>query len=514
MTEAASDGDVVCRESLIEVIDQTQGEVEDHDGVDTGHTYPQYRQASTPASPARCRNIAIMAVDPKEEIAGAGRGRPAPLRMTEAGTHLTGSRHSQSRVRHSRQRSAHRSASPRRVLGSPPPKHTPPLEDEWSSASRGRGQGQRSCSQSPRPVSPAARSGHSSPPLRRVSTPLYVIGPGDSDQRPVTPVPGMARPVLVKMATITSPPVINRSVSPDPVSITRSLDDTKCDYSSLDLGAADRGGDMAEEEVRDTVRLQKLFRKLQRQVHSPEHQVECLESLLQIADRRNRLQTGRRSFAEPSLRRHEVPFADSSNRRVTLGRIGRSETLAIPDCHDPTPDGRRSSKRRRLSGGSFRITPENLSNTSSGYGMDIKIEFESPNTPILERPTTLPEVNSRPASRVMKSFSMDEGEIERQKRKTATAIVTSGALTFMILAAALVTASFLMSPVIEDVFVHRKMNQSEDVLPENSTSITTNPYPFPLDDISSVHQSPLYDILNSPTRPGKLSLVLRANLTT
>lgn len=99
----------------------------------------------------------------------------------------------------------------------------------------------------------------------------------------------MARPVLVKMATITSP-VINRlenmirkclyklenmfrSVSPDPVSITRSLDDTKCDYSSLDLGAAERGGDMAEEEVRDTVRLQKLFRKLQRQVHSPEHQV-------------------------------------------------------------------------------------------------------------------------------------------------------------------------------------------------------------------------------------------------
>ena len=45
-----------------------------------------------------------------------------------------------------------------------------------------------------------------------------------------------------------------------------------------------------------------------------------------------------------------------------------------------------------------------------------------------------------------------KGDIERQKRKKATAIVTSGALTFMILAAALVTASFLMSPVIEDVF--------------------------------------------------------------
>ena len=52
----------------------------------------------------------------------------------------------------------------------------------------------------------------------------------------------------------------------------------------------------------------------------------------------------------------------------------------------------------------------------------------------------------------MLSLSHPQGDIERQKRKTATAIVTSGALTFMILAAALVTASFLMSPVIEDVF--------------------------------------------------------------
>lgn len=130
----------------------------------------------------RCRNIAIMAVDPKEEIAGAGRGRTASLRMKEAGIQHSGGRHSQSRARVSRQRSVHRSASPRRVLGSPPPKHTPPLEDEWSSGSRGRGQAQRSCSQSPRPVSPAARSGHVSPPPRRVSTPLYVIGPGDSDQ--------------------------------------------------------------------------------------------------------------------------------------------------------------------------------------------------------------------------------------------------------------------------------------------------------------------------------------------
>ena len=131
-----------------------------------------------------------MATDNKEEISGAGRGRTASLRMKEAGIQHVGGRQSQSRPRVSRQRSVHRSASPRRVLGSPPPKQTPPLEDEWSSASRGRGQGQRSCSQSPRPVSPAVRSGHSSPPPRRVSTPLYVIGhpSGDLDQVNASPV--------------------------------------------------------------------------------------------------------------------------------------------------------------------------------------------------------------------------------------------------------------------------------------------------------------------------------------
>ena len=54
------------------------------------------------------------------------------------------------------------------------------------------------------------------------------------------------------------------------------------------------------------------------------------------------------------------------------------------------------------------MTPDNMSNNSSGFGMDVRIDLESPNTSILERPTTLPEMNSSPASRVMKSFSVDE----------------------------------------------------------------------------------------------------------
>ena len=58
-----------------------------------------------------------------------------------------------------------------------------------------------------------------------------------------------------------------------------------------------------------------------------------------------------------------------------------------------------------MSGGSYRaITDED----SFGMGTDVSIDFEELSSPILERPTTLPEMNSRPASRVMKSFSCDE----------------------------------------------------------------------------------------------------------
>ena len=51
----------------------------------------------------------------------------------------------------------------------------------------------------------------------------------------------------------------------------RSSDDSKCNYWSLQQGEAKE--DLVEEDIRDSVRLQKMFRKLQRQVHSPDHQV-------------------------------------------------------------------------------------------------------------------------------------------------------------------------------------------------------------------------------------------------
>ena len=69
-------------------------------------------------------------------------------------------------------------------------------------------------------------------------------------------------------------------MSPAPVSVTsvtRSADDSRCDYNSLDDGQGPSKDDLsAGDDVREAVRLQKLFRKLQRQVHSPEHQV-CIE---------------------------------------------------------------------------------------------------------------------------------------------------------------------------------------------------------------------------------------------
>ena len=60
-----------------------------------------------------------------------------------------------------------------------------------------------------------------------------------------------------------------------PVTTKCSADDSYVDYTSLDASSdgAGAGARMVEDHVRDTVRLQKLFRKLQRQVHSPEHQV-------------------------------------------------------------------------------------------------------------------------------------------------------------------------------------------------------------------------------------------------
>ena len=149
-------------------------------------------------------------------------------------------------------------------------------------------------------------------------------------------------------------------------------------------------------------------------------------------------QTSRRSFTDQG----SCPlYSDNSVRRLTIGSIGRSATIGN--------SGAQASQERRES---FRRTISEARVDTEDVDCSIEFEIEDLSSPVLERPTTLPELNSRPVSRMMERLSPLEGDLERQKRKRATAIVTSGALTFMVLAAALVTASFLMSPVIEDVF--------------------------------------------------------------
>ena len=81
--------------------------------------------------------------------------------------------------------------------------------------------------------------------------------------------------------------------------------------------------------------------------------------------------------------------------------------MAIPEKSRSRRQSYRGSPRRnrRMSGGSYRAITDD---DSFGLGTDVSIDFEELSSPILERPTTLPEMNSRPASRVMKSFSCDE----------------------------------------------------------------------------------------------------------
>ena len=122
--------------------------------------------------------------------------------------------------------------------------------------------------------------------------------------------------------------------------------------------------------------------------------------------------------------------------------------MASPEPSKPPVRQQRRSSLEKIITTSFTtrlmMDPGNYSTSSV---LDVDIELDSLSSPMLERPCTLPELNSRPASRVMKSFSCQgvsqsnqtpcltsssQEDLETQKRKTASAIVTSGALTFMV----------------------------------------------------------------------------------
>ena len=127
----------------------------------------------------RGRNIAIMtSQDPGAEIDLASKTRVETSQSVKDGTSQFSKKQPRRIIK---QRSI---CSPRRLMNSPPPKQTPPFPSE-------------DLSPSPRRVSLVS------------STPLYFIKtpPPPAEQRPITPGLGMARPVLMKMATITSPAV-------------------------------------------------------------------------------------------------------------------------------------------------------------------------------------------------------------------------------------------------------------------------------------------------------------------
>ena len=284
-----------------------------------------YRQCMVAVSPNKGRNIAVMAVsgegerkcedDPKVEMSVAvsldtiellddeeeSPGTMSPPDQFRSITPTMWENHSPPPIRigsprpniqqqtHTVRQSPF--AAKRNHMSSPPPKQTPPVPDDdfltsYRSTtplpfSRTPSPNHYSCASTPSSDSPIPRSTtplpFSSPPARRVSSPLYIIGSPTPDKRPVSPVPAKvtsdrARPVMMRMATVcvTSPGVARRSITPTPA-LAYSTDDTKCDYSSL-FGPA-RKEDLVETDIRDTVRLQKMFRQLQRQIHSPEHQV-------------------------------------------------------------------------------------------------------------------------------------------------------------------------------------------------------------------------------------------------
>jgi len=56
--------------------------------------------------------------------------------------------------------------------------------------------------------------------------------------------------------------------------------------------------------------------------------------------------------------------------------------------------------------------------------------------------------------------SKEERKKEKKKQKRSSLVVTSGALTFILLAATMVTTSFLMSPMIEQIFVVQTIETS------------------------------------------------------
>ena len=109
---------------------------------------------------------------------------------------------------------------------------------------------------------------------------------------------------------------------------------------------------------------------------------------------------------------------------------------------DRTSDQQRKAENKQLSGhDEFFEEIDNDEATSDNYppsNINIEIDHE-----MLSHSFVPSHYSQR---------SEKKEEQARRQQKTASVVVTSGALTFVLLAAVLVTISFLMSPVIEQIF--------------------------------------------------------------
>ena len=70
--------------------------------------------------------------------------------------------------------------------------------------------------------------------------------------------------------------------------------------------------------------------------------------------------------------------------------------------------------------------------------------------------------------------SKEERMKEKKKQKRSSLVVTSGALTFILLAATMVTTSFLMSPMIEQIFGEGSLLTDMRIVLVGSRSIFVN----------------------------------------
>ena len=128
--------------------------------------------------------------------------------------------------------------------------------------------------------------------------------------------------------------------------------------------------------------------------------------------------------------------------------LEKSRSVSNSSCHlNRNGDHQRKTVRKQCPGHVEFLEEEEIQKdepTSKTDASDIYLEVED----------KMPSLSLVPSHYSKNSSLTTEREQTKKRRqqKTASAVVTGGALTFVVLAAIMVTASFLMSPVIEEIF--------------------------------------------------------------